>query len=295
MNNRYQEQDLFVVNGWGAVIFELIILFIIAVILFLGGQTLFNFIFAGGLLILFIFVASGFFVLQPNTAMVTTFFGSYNGSHKEDGFFWNNPLNSKIKVGLKVHTHSTPIIKVNDKSGNPVEVACAVFWQIEDTAAALFAVEDYEDFLRTQSEAILRKIVSNYSYDSKEVNEVSLKTGTHEVGEKLGDELQDRVNSAGIRIREVRLTHVAYAPEIAQAMLRRQQAEAVVMARQRIVDGAVGMVESVLDQIEKKKLAQYDNDSKVTLINNLMTVLVSESEAQPMISLDSSHNKKSVN
>ncbi len=228
------------------------------------------------------FVAAGLFVVNPNTAAVLLLFGDYKGSVKQNGFFWANPLLRKVKISLRAHNLNGERLKVNDSSGNPIEIAAVVVWQVKNTAQAQFDVEDYADYVRTQSESAVRKLASAYAYDGEE-GDLTLRGATDEINAHLQKELQERLARAGVEVIEARLSHLAYAPEIAADMLRRQQAHAIVAARQKIVEGAVGMVEMALDQLARLDVVELDEERKATMVSNLLVVLCSESNAQPVV------------
>jgi regulator of protease activity HflC (stomatin/prohibitin superfamily) len=263
-----------------------------------------------------IFACFGFFTLEPNEARVLILFGAYKGTARRSGFHWANPLYArtrgpvpgsspvakKVKVGplsvsdgtvtqpklktklsLRVHNFNSPTLKVNDKRGNPVEIAAVVVWRVEDTAQAVFDVEDYESYLQVQSEAAIRSIASLYAYDHGEENELTLRSGGDDVAHELKKELEIRLAKAGVVVEEARLTHLAYAPEIAPAMLRRQQAEAVIAAREKIVLGAVSMVEMALDELARKNVVKLDEERKAAMVSNLLVVLCGTEEASPVI------------
>ncbi len=231
-----------------------------------------------------VFMSHGFFILNPNESLVSIFFGNYSGSAKESGFYWMNPLNKKIKISTKINNHPTPIIKVNDKSGNPIDVAAIITWRVVDTARAVFGVEDYGNFLALQSEAALRKIVSQYSYDDDE-KAVCLRGNVEEIANLLKESVQNSVSASGIQIIDARFANLSYSAEIASVMLKKQQAQAIILARKKIVESAVDMVEKVLEELDEKEIVKLDNGQKATLITNLMTVLVSDKDATPTISL----------
>jgi regulator of protease activity HflC (stomatin/prohibitin superfamily) len=228
-------------------------------------------------------MVSGFFTLQPNEAVVFTLFGAYRGTSRQNGFLWANPFFRKLKISLRARNLNGDKLKVNDKRGNPVEIAVVIVWRIHDTAQAVFDVDSYESFIRIQSESCVRHIASNYFYDDGEPNELTLRGGGTAVAAALAKELEDRLARAGIGIEEARLTHLAYAPEIAQTMLRRQQAEAVIAARQKIVSGAVGMVDMALRELSEKGVVKLDEERKAAMVSNLLVVLCSESQAQPVL------------
>jgi regulator of protease activity HflC (stomatin/prohibitin superfamily) len=229
------------------------------------------------------FAMAGFFMLQPNESAVLTLFGAYQGTTRQNGFLWANPLYRKQKVSLRVRNLNGEKLKVNDKRGNPIDIAVVIVWRIHDTAQAVFDVDSYESFIRIQSESCVRHIASSYLYDDGEPGELTLRGGGVEVAAALARELQERLARAGIGIEEARLTHLAYAPEIAQAMLRRQQAEAVIAARQKIVYGAVGMVDMALRELSEKGVVKLDEERKAAMVSNLLVVLCGESQAQPVL------------
>jgi regulator of protease activity HflC (stomatin/prohibitin superfamily) len=239
----------------------------------------------GGALILLaaLVTIGGFFTLQPNEATVLTLFGAYQGTVRQNGFLWTNPFYRKVRISLRARNLNGDKLKVNDKRGNPIEIAVVIVWRIEDTAQALFDVDSYESFIRIQSESCVRHVASSYLYDDGEPNELTLRGGGTEVAAALAKELQERLARAGIGIEEARLTHLAYAPEIAQAMLRRQQAEAVIAARQKIVHGAVGMVDLALRELSDKGVVKLDEERKAAMVSNLLVVLCGESQAQPVL------------
>jgi regulator of protease activity HflC (stomatin/prohibitin superfamily) len=225
----------------------------------------------------------GLFIVPPNEARVLTFLGKYTGSVRENGIWFANPFASKSKVSLKVTNFQSPQLKVNDAHGNPIEIASVIVWRVVDTAKALFEVEDYEAFVHIQCETALRHMANHYPYEPHVEGEISLRGNPEEVSTRLREEVQQRVALAGVEIMETQLTHLAYSPEIAQAMLRRQQASAVLAARQIIVDGAVGMVEIALRRLEQDKIVQLDQASRSQMVNNLLVTLVSESHMQPVL------------
>lgn len=230
---------------------------------------------------------NGFFTLQPNEACALMLFGSYVGTERTAGFHYTNPFNSKKKISLRSRNFNTPKLKVNDLRGNPIEIGAVVVWHVYDTAEALFDVNNYEEFVSVQSESAVRNLASRYPYDHGEEGEITLRCSVDEISLGLQQELQTRLATAGVMIEEARLIHLAYAPEIAHAMLRRQQAEAVIAARQKIVHGAVSMVEMALNDISEKKIIELDDERKATMISNLLVVLCSESDTQPVINTGS--------
>jgi regulator of protease activity HflC (stomatin/prohibitin superfamily) len=230
-----------------------------------------------------VFMFQGHFTLQPNEARVLMLFGAYRGTARNSGFHWTNPLNTKKRISLRARNLLSDKIKVNDKRGNPIEIAAVVVWRVEDTAQACFDVDKYEEYVRIQSESAVRHLASSYAYDHAEEGEPTLRGGVDVVSVALQKELQDRASRAGVAIEEARLTHLAYAPEIAGVMLRRQQAEAIIDARQKIVHGAVSMVQMALQELAEKGIVQLDEERKATMVGNLLVVLCGETEAQPII------------
>ena len=238
--------------------------------------------------LLFILIAKGFYMLQPNQAAVITMFGSYMGSDRATGLRWVWPWMGKHKLSLRANNVISDRIKVNDLRGNPIEVAAQVVWRVTDTAQALFDVDDYRAFVNVQIEAAVRTIGSRYPYDDYEHHEVTLRGNNEQVRSELRTELINRLQVAGITVDESNFTHLAYASEIAGAMLRRQQAQAVVAARKALVEGAVGMVEMALDMLSSKKLVELDAERRATLVSNLMVVLCSERDTQPIVNAGTS-------
>ena len=235
------------------------------------------------LLLASVLVAPGFFVVQPNESRVLVFFGRYVGSVRDSGFWWTNPFTVKKHVSLRIHNFNSERIKVNDLQGNPIEIAAVVVWRVVDSAKALFDVENYQGFVDIQSETAIRTLAAQYPYDAHDDAKASLRGSPKEVSEKLRTEVLARLEIAGVEVSEARISHLAYAQEIAQAMLRRQQAEAIVAARQKIVEGAVGMVDSALKMLSEQHVIELDEDKKATMINNLLVALVSDRETQPVI------------
>jgi regulator of protease activity HflC (stomatin/prohibitin superfamily) len=237
---------------------------------------------AGGMLS-FLFVLCGFYLLQPNQAAAILLFGAYKGTDRTTGLRWVLPWLSRTKISTRIHNITSERVKVNDLRGNPVEIATNVVWRVTDTAQALFDVANYSEFVEIQIESAVRAIGARYAYDDIEHKEVTLRGDAEVVSEELEKELQERVTRAGIIVDECRLTHLAYAPEIAQAMLRRQQAEAVIAARSKIVIGAVSMVENALQLLSEKGVVELDDERKATMVSNLMVVLCSEHSTQPVL------------
>lgn len=227
-------------------------------------------------------VSCGFFVVEPNGSKVVILFGSYKGTCKDPGFHWVNPFTIRRDISLRARTLNGERLKVNDSVGNPIEIAAVIVWQVEDTYDSTFRVDAYEQYVALQSETALRHTASIFPYDADEET-ISLRRNTSEIADHLKDELAERLEISGVKILEARLSHLAYAPEIAGAMLRRQQASAVIAARQIIVDGAVGMVELALERIEREGVVKLDEERKATMVTNLMVVLCSEQAAQPVL------------
>ncbi|GAP48598.1 SPFH domain-containing protein [Streptomyces azureus] len=243
----------------------------------------------GGILVgLAAFLAMcGLNMVAPGEARVVQLFGRYRGTIRQDGLRWVNPLTSRTKISTRVRNHETAVLKVNDAYGNPIELAAVVVWRVEDTAQAIFEVDDYVEFVSTQTEAAVRHIAIEYPYDAHEEDGLSLRGNAEEITEKLAVELHARVEAAGVQIIESRFTHLAYAPEIASAMLQRQQAGAVVAARRQIVDGAVGMVEAAIARITERDIVELDSERKAAMVSNLMVVLCGDRAAQPVLNTGS--------
>jgi regulator of protease activity HflC (stomatin/prohibitin superfamily) len=233
--------------------------------------------------IIFFLIWFGFAIVQPNDSRVLILFGKYTGTIRDSGFWWVNPFTIKTHVSLRIRNFNSEKIKVNDLHGNPIEIAAVVVWKVIDSARAIFDVENYEQFVDIQAETAIRTLASEYPYDTNEGERESLRSSPTEVAENLQKELQSRLEVAGVKIVEARITHLAYAQEIAQAMLRRQQAQAIVAARFKIVEGAVGMVENALRALSEQKIIDLDEEKKAQMVNNLMVALVADREAQPVI------------
>jgi hypothetical protein len=313
-----RERVVSVANGWTmlTVLIALLLgdigLFIYSIAAGTGDQPLVWPLVLSLLLLPVIIVAmTGLFTLQPNEARVLVLFGAYKGTVRTAGFHWGNPFYSngprsagggiaaakaavkgetqagarlgRNKISLRARTYNSPALKVNDKRGNPIEIAAVVVWRVQDTAQAMFDVDNFQTYIQTQSESALRHLASLYAYDDGEENESTLRSNVDEVSRALRTELLERLAKAGVTVDEARLTHLAYAPEIAQAMLRRQQAEAVIAARQKIVHGAVSMVDMALRDLADKHVVQLDDERKAAMVSNLMVVLCGESEVHPVI------------
>lgn len=243
-------------------------------------------------LLTWVFLLPGFFVVEPNLGRALVLFGKYRGTVRPSGFYWTNPFTVKKKVSLRAHNLNGKTLKVNDLLGNPIEIAAIVVWQVSDTAQALFDVEDYLTFVETQSESALRMVAARHPYDDGQAADVhtTLRGSADEVSLELQRELQVRLEIAGIDVIEARLSHLAYAPEIAAAMLQRQQAGAIIAARKLIVDGAVGMVEMAIDKLSANKVVQLDDERKATLTGNLLVVLCGQQNAQPVLNTGGLYN-----
>lgn len=281
-----QERTLTVSNGWPMLTGVLAALGGCVVLFFSGIASE-----SGGLIALAvigviatIITAGGFFTLQPNEAAVISFFGPYLGTVRESGFYWYNSFATKRKISVRARNFEGNKLKVNDKQGNPIEIAAVVVYKVEDTVKACFDVDNFEQFVEVQSETALRHLANSYAYDHGEEHEITLRSGLDEISAALTQELHERLANAGVNVLEARLTHLAYAPEIAGVMLRRQQAEAIIAARQKIVHGAVSMVDMALRELGEKQIVTFNDAQKAALASNLMIVLCSESHTQPVIS-----------
>ena len=225
----------------------------------------------------------GLFTVNPNEARVLTLFGKYVGTVRDAGLWFANPFFAKKRISLRVRNFETTKLKVNDNHSNPIEIAAVVVWRVVDSAEALFEVDDYQHYVHTQSEAAVRALAQSYPYDAHAADEIALSTHPAEVARGLQTAIQDRLEKAGVNVIEARISHLAYAPEIASAMLRRQQASAIIAARKKIVEGAVGMVENALDLISTKSIVQLDDERKAAMVSNLLVVLCSDRDAQPIV------------
>jgi regulator of protease activity HflC (stomatin/prohibitin superfamily) len=307
-----RERIVRVLNGWTVLVLLAAILISDLAFLFLSRPNGVLLFLSCAALVAGVVLLRGFFSLQPNEARVLVLFGSYKGSVRISGFHWANPFYSngrqgqtglenrlagtkpaligplrrslgRNKISLRARTLNGEKLKVNDKRGNPIEIAAVVVWRIEDTARAFFDVDDYENYVPIQGESALRHLANMYAYDGGEVEETTLRNNVDEVSRALRQELEERLSKAGVVVDEARLTHLAYAPEIAQVMLRRQQAEAVIAARQKIVQGAVSMVDMALKELADKDVVQLDSERRAAMVSNLMVVLCSESEVHPVV------------
>jgi regulator of protease activity HflC (stomatin/prohibitin superfamily) len=280
---RTHDKSAFSINGFivllfilGAVLAGLLMMMIKAPVLgvlLLVGSIVFGF--------------PGLYSVEPNDSRVLNFAGSYTGTVKDAGFWWSNPFAIKKKVTLRVRNFNSEKLKVNDGNGNPIEIAAVVVWKVISPASALYDVDDYEAFVHIQSETAIRSLCNEYPYDHADDGGLTLRGNPEEVAKTLQRELEERLRDAGVRVIEARLSHLAYAQEIAQAMLRRQQAQAIIAARTQIVEGAVGMVKMALQQLSEQQIVELDDERKAQMVNNLMVALVSEQEAQPILNAGS--------
>lgn len=229
----------------------------------------------------------GFFMVNPKEGRVLQLFGKYAGTVHSSGLRWANPFYTKMRVSLRVRNFESSKLKVNDKNGNPIEIAAVIVWEVVDTAEAVFQVDDYEDYVSIQSESALRNLATSYTYDHHEEEGISLRSNPVEISEALKQEVQDRLGKAGVKVIEARISHLAYAPEIANAMLRRQQAMAIIAARKKVVEGAVGMVEMALQSLAERDIVELDAERKAAMVSNLLVVLCSDEAAQPIVNTGS--------
>ena len=289
MKNHSQERVMQCVSGWRVLPIAIglaiatPILFVGVVVYGKGGPNPWYLFASVSSALAAVLAAKGFFTLQPNNACVLTLFGHYSGTERRSGFHWANPFMSKRKISLRARNFNGPTLKVNDKRGNPIEIGAVVVWRVEDTAKALFDVDYYATFVEVQSESAVRHLANCFAYDDGVAGETTLRSDVDTVSSALQAELMDRLAKAGVVVLEARLSHLAYAPEIAGAMLRRQQAEAVIAARKKIVHGAVSMVEMALDGLKENEIVAMDEAQKAAMISNLLVVLCSEHETQPIV------------
>lgn len=243
-----------------------------------------------GAFVLLMLVPPGFLVVQPNESKVLTLFGRYYGTVKEAGLWWANPFTVKKRLTLRTRNFETAKLKVNDANSNPIEIGAIVVWRVVDTAEAMFEVDDYENYVRVQSESAVRALASSYPYDSHSTGEPALSSHTDVVAANLMTQLGERLAKAGVEVKEARISHLAYSPEIAQAMLQRQQASAIIAARYKIVEGAVGMVENALEMLAQKNILHLDDERKAAMVSNLLVVLCGERGAQPVVNTGTLYN-----
>ena len=263
-------------------------------ILFIVIMAIIGFIMMGNplaviMIFLMIFFIRGFFIVNPNSSKVLVLFGNYKGTVRDNGFFWANPFYSRQKISLRARNFDSERVKVNDKIGNPILINVILVWKVEDTYKSAFDVDNYEEFVRVQTDAAVRKLAGSYPYDNfdDERAELTLRSGMDEVNEALENEITERLSIAGIEVLEARIGYLAYAPEIASSMLKRQQAVAIVAARKKIVEGAVGMVEDALEKLSNDGIIDFDDDKKASMVSNLMVVLCGDKEAMPVVNTGS--------
>ncbi|HEX6211711.1 MAG TPA: SPFH domain-containing protein [Methylomirabilota bacterium] len=287
-----QERQFRTLSGWGPLIVLLAAaaLFLWQMIMSIdAGRVVLGVSFLLGLL-LAVFLLFGLFVVHPNEGKVLQLFGRYIGTAREPGLSWANPLYTKKRISLRVRNFESERLKVNDLDGNPIEIAAVVVWKVVDTAEAVFEVDNYEDYVHVQSESALRNMASSYPYDAHDDLLVSLRGHTAAIAEHLRKEIQERLAKAGVEVIEARISHLAYAPEIAAAMLQRQQAGAIIAARQRIVEGAVGMVEMALAMLAEKNVLEFDEERKAAMVSNLLVVLCGDRSTQPVVNTGTLHH-----
>lgn len=282
-------------SGW-TVLFSNILFLLVSVAIIVYGIILLShrdglggYFLALGIILMItsVLIFAGLFTVEPNEAVVLVLFGKYVGTEKTIGFRWANPLYTKRKISLRVRNFDSEKLKVNDKKGNPIEISAVIVWKVEDTAEAVFEIDDYLNYVHVQSESAIRHLATSYPYDDTEGEQISLRSSLDEVSEHLQREIHERVSAAGVTVLEARINHLAYSPEIAQAMLQRQQAEAIIAARQKIVEGAVGMVEMALDRLKNQSILDLDEERKANMVSNLMVVLCSDRATQPIINTGS--------
>ena len=281
-----KEKELKALPGWLMAALLLLIVPALAVLAFLTGINADNFYLIGAAVLVFtidMLCFGGFTVINPNEAKVVQLFGVYKGTIKQPGFWWVNPFTRRRRVSLRVRNFESSKLKVNDQDGNPIEIASVIVWRVIETAEAIFQIDDYEHYVHVQSESAVRTLATSYPYDAHLEGQMSLRMSVNEIAHKLRDEIQERVATAGVEIIEARITHLSYAPEIASVMLRRQQANAIIAARSRIVEGAVGMVEMALEMLSSKRVVELDEERKATMVSNLLVVLCSDRDAQPIV------------
>lgn len=292
MNPTHEEKQGFATSGYWAV------LVCVAALVFVGftviTSTALSAVSIGASIIVLIVAAGGLYMLQPNEAAALQLFGSYVGTDRSSGLRWTIPFSTRRRVSLRVRTFMCDKLKVNDQRGNPVEIAAAIVWRVEDTAKALFDVDSYETFVRIQSETALRQLATAHPYDTLEAEDVpterTLRGGSEMIARTLAEQLNERLAAVGLAVSETKLTHLAYAPEIASAMLRRQQAEAVIAARRKIVDGAVGMVAMALSSLAEREVVHLDDERKASMVSNLLVVLCSDREVAPVVNCGTLYN-----
>lgn len=285
----FREKQARGANGWFMLVLLLALLgaFIFFLVQAARGQSVWAVVAWAVALTVNVICLTGFVVVNPNESVVALLFGSYVGSLKDAGFWWLNPFTTKKRLSLRVRNFETTKLKVNDHDGNPIEIAAVVVWEVVETAEAAFNVDDYEHFVHVQSESAVRNLATSYPYDAHQEGQMSLRGHTNDIAGEMRKEIQARLERAGVRVVEARISHLAYAPEIANAMLRRQQASAIIAARQKIVEGAVGMVEMALELLAAKNVITLDEERKAAMVSNLLVVLCSDRDAQPIVNTGS--------
>ncbi len=280
-----KENEIRGVSGWLILVLNLaVVIGSIAGLVRAAGDENVPLIITFMVVILFCAISfAGLTVVNPNEARVVQLYGRYEGTLRNQGFCWVNPLTRRRRVSLRVRNFESGKLKVNDHDGNPIEIAAIVVWRVVDTAEAIFQVNDYENFIHVQTESAVRVLATTYPYDAHEEGQIALRISSEEIAHRLRQEIQDRLTTAGVEVIEARLSHLAYAPEIASAMLRRQQANAIIAARQRIVEGAVGMVEMALEQLSAKNVVALDEERKAAMVSNLLVVLCGDRDPQPVV------------
>jgi regulator of protease activity HflC (stomatin/prohibitin superfamily) len=287
-----REKAFVAVSGW-VVVFALLAALAAGLWMLISGiraADVFRIVLACVTLTLAIVLAGGLFVVNPNEAKVLQLFGKYVGTAREQGLRFANPFYTKRRASLRVRNFESARLKVNDLDGNPIEIAAVVVWKVVDTAEAIFEVDDYENYVHVQSESALRNMATSYPYDAHDETQLSLRGHTQAIADHLRKEIQERLSKAGVEVIEARISHLAYAAEIAAAMLQRQQAGAIIGARQRIVDGAVGMVEMALDRLARNNVVELDEERKAAMVSNLLVVLCSERSTQPIVNAGTLHH-----
>ncbi len=294
-NGVMQERSLQSLNGYGMLLLALVLpgLSIITFVTKVAPIAIGTLILGISLILAGVFILIGLYIVQPNEAVILSLFGDYRGTDRSAGLRWAFPLYAKRRLSLRARTLNTAALKVNDKRGNPVEIGAAIIWRVRDTALAVFNVDDYERFVQVQAEAALRHLAAQYAYDDGEdleSGETTLRAGMDVVVSALRTELHARFDAAGIEVEDAKLTHLAYAAEIAQVMLRRQQAEAIISARKKIVQGAVSMVEEALQGLSERQIVELDDERKAAMVSNLLVVLCSDRETQPVVNTGTLYN-----
>jgi hypothetical protein len=283
MPNNIRDRQVATLPGLASALFLLLAIAAAAWWLIVSMLALLNLLPAIIVLAVLLFLCGGFFIVQPNQTAVLQFFGKFVGVERNSGLRWANPFYTKKTVTLRVRNFESSKLKVNDAEGSPIEIAAVVVWQVHDAAEAVFNVDNYEDFVRVQSESAVRQMATSYPYDLQDEHKIALRSHSKEINDHLKQEIQDRLERAGVTVLEARVSHLAYAPEIAQAMLQRQQAAAIISARTRIVEGAVTIVHMALERLAEKGVVELDEERKAAMVSNLLVVLCGERGAQPVV------------